>query len=78
MDYKVLLIFNLCFYKIRKTSKTTEPPGDARDVGSIPRSERSPGEGNGNPLQYSCLENPMDRAAWQATVQVVAKESYTT
>ena len=41
--------------------------GDARDVGSIPGSERSPGEGNGNPLQYSCLENPMDRGAWRAT-----------
>ena len=38
------------------------------DPGSIPGLERSPGEGNGNPLQYSCLENPMDRAAWQATV----------
>ena len=37
-------------------------------MGSIPRSERSPGGGNGNPLQYSCLENPMDRGAWQATV----------
>ena len=34
------------------------------DAGSIPGSERSPGEGNGNPLQYSCLENPMDRGAW--------------
>ena len=41
----------------------------------MPRSERSPGEGNGNPLQYSCLENPMDRGAWRATVQVVEKES---
>ena len=38
------------------------------DLGSIPGSQRSPGEGNGNPLQYSCLENPMDRGAWQATV----------
>ena len=38
--------------------------GDARDVNSIPGSERSPREGNGNPLQYSCLENPMDRRAW--------------
>ena len=37
---------------------------DIRDVGSIPGSERSPGEGNGNPLQYSCLENPMDRGTW--------------
>ena len=43
------------------------------DVGSIPRSGRSPGEGNGNPLQYSCLENPMDRGAWWATVHSVAK-----
>ena len=40
--------------------------GDARDVGSIPRSGRSPGEGNGNPFQYSCLENFMDRGAWRA------------
>ena len=38
--------------------------GDTGDVGSIPGSGRSPGEGNGNPLQYSCLENPMDRGAW--------------
>ena len=43
------------------------------DLGSIPGSGRSPGEGNGNPLQYSCLENPMDRGAWWATVHVVAK-----
>ena len=47
--------------------------GDLRDVGSIPGSERSPGEGNGNLLQYSCLENPMDTGAWRATVQRVAK-----
>ena len=40
--------------------------GVARDTGSIPGSGRSPGEGNGNPLQYSCLENPMDRGAWRA------------
>ena len=38
------------------------------DLGSIPGSGRSPGEGNGNPLQYSCLENPMDGGAWWATV----------
>ena len=43
------------------------------DLGSIPRSEGSPGEGNGNPLQYSCLENPMDRGAWQATVYGVTR-----
>ena len=47
----------------------------AGDLGSIPGSVRSPGEGNGNPLQYSCLENPMDRGAWRATVHGVAKES---
>ena len=43
------------------------------DLGSIPGSGRSPGEGNGNPLQYSCLENPMDRGAWWATIHGVAK-----
>ena len=46
---------------------------NAGDPGSIPGSGRSPGEGNGNPLQYSCLENPLDRGAWQATVHGVAK-----
>ena len=48
-------------------------PANARDVGSIPGLGRSPGGGNGNPLQYSCLENPMDREAWKATVHEVAK-----
>ena len=47
--------------------------GDIRDMSSIPGSGRSPGEGNGNPLQYSCLENAMDRGTWQATVHGVAK-----
>ena len=46
---------------------------NARDLGSIPGSGRCPGEGNGNPLQYSCQENPMDGGAWWATVQRVAK-----
>ena len=48
------------------------------DLGSIPGPGRFPGEGNGNPLQYSCLENPMDGEAWWATVHGVAKESDTT
>ena len=48
-------------------------PASAGDSGSISRLGRSPGEGNGNPLQYSCLENSMDRAAWQATVYGVAQ-----
>ena len=47
--------------------------GDVRDTGLIPESERSPREGNGNPLQYSCLENPMDRGTWQATVHRATK-----
>ena len=50
---------------------------NAGDPGSIPGSGRSPGEGNGNPLQYSCLENPMDGGAWYATVQWGRKESDT-
>ena len=46
---------------------------DTRDAGLIPKSGRSTGEGNGNPLQYSCLENPMDRGAWWAAVHGVEK-----
>ena len=51
----------------------TESACSAEDWGSIPGLRRSPGEGNGNSLQYSCLENPMDRGAWQAMVHRVAK-----
>ena len=47
--------------------------GDVRDMGWIPGLERSPGGGRVNPLQYSCLENPMDRGAWWATVHGVSK-----
>ena len=47
--------------------------GDIRDAGLIPGLGRSPGEGHGNSLQYSCLENPMDRGVWWATVHRVAK-----
>ena len=53
-----------------------KPPanvGDIRDIGSIPGLGRSFEEGNGNPLHYSCLENPMDRGAWWATVHGVAQ-----
>ena len=52
--------------------------GDTGDVGLILGSGRFPGGGNGNPLQYSCLENPMDRKAWRAIVHGVTKESNTT
>ena len=57
-------------------SVVKNPPTDVKDAGnadSIPGSGRSPGEGNGNQLQYFCLENPMDRGAWWTTVYGVAK-----
>ena len=50
-------------------------PTNVRNMSASPRSGRSPGGGNGNPLQYSCLENPMARGAWQDTVHGFAKES---
>ena len=52
--------------------------GDIGDADSIPESGRSPGEGNGNPLQYSCLENSVHKGAWQATVHGLTKELDTT
>ena len=55
---------------VKKKKSTPANPGD---VGSIPGLGRSPGEGNGNPLQYSCLGNPLDRGAWGATVYRVTK-----
>ena len=51
------------------------PPANEGDAGSIPGSGRSPAEGNGKPLQYSSLGNPLDRGAWRATVHGAAKES---
>ena len=51
--------------------------GDVRDMGLIPGSGRSPGGGHGNPLQDSCLENPMDRIAWQATIHRVTDSNMT-
>ena len=58
-------------------SVVKNPPANGGDPGSIPGWGRSPGEGKGNPLQYSCLGNPMDRGAWQASVPGVAKGSDT-
>ena len=57
------------------SSEVKNPPASVGDVGLILGLQRSPGEGNGNPLQYSCLENHMDRGAWWATVHRVPKES---
>ena len=55
------------------SSVSKESACNAGDLGLIPGSGRSPGEGNGNPLQYSCLENAMDRGAWQASAHGVAR-----
>ena len=55
------------------SSVVKSPPANAGDMSSIPGSGSSPGEGNGNPLQYSYLENPMDGVAWQASVHGVEK-----
>ena len=69
-------------YSLRQTFQVVlvvkNPPasaGDTRDMGSIPESGRSPGIGNGNPLQYSCLENSMDRGTWQASVHGVMSQT---
>ena len=59
-------------------SVVKNPSGSAGDAGLIPGSGRSPGEGNGNPLPYSCLGNPRDRGAWWTTVHGITKESDTT
>ena len=56
-------------------SMVKNPPAKVEDMSLIPGSERAPGEGNGNPLQYSCLGNPMDRGTWLVTVHGVTKES---
>ena len=64
---------------IRKTSASDgkESARNAGELGSIPGLGRCPGEGQGNPLQYSCLENPMDRGVWQATVDGVTASDTT-
>ena len=69
----VVLLF-IDFYKVALVVKSlSASSGDTRDKGLIPGLRRSPGEGNGNPLQYLCLENAMDRGAWQTTVHELAK-----
>ena len=73
MDYTVHGIFQARTSEWVRGSEVKASACNAGDLGSIPGSERSPGEGNGNPLQYSCLENPMDGGAWWATVLRVTK-----
>ena len=62
--YRILGLFSPKYWDIPGGSDGKMSVYNAGDLGSIPGSGRSPGEGNGNPLQYSCLENPMDRGAW--------------
>ena len=82
--YYLSRFYICCYHAINNKSKSSFPSGtgvknppanawDARDMGLIPGSGRFPGEGNGNPLQYSCLENSMHRGAWRPTVHEVTK-----
>ena len=71
----LLLYFNYSLKGFPGGSVVKNQPARARDMSSIPGLGTCPGEGNGNPLQYSCLQNPKDREAWQATVHEAAKES---
>ena len=73
--YVCVYIIYTCF---PDGSVVKKPHVNAGDVSSIPVSGRSPREGNGNPLLYSCLRNPMGRRTWQVAVNAVAKESGTT
>ena len=63
-------------FLVSQSVMVNNPPANAGDPDSISVSERSPGEGNGNPPPYSCLENPMDRGAWQATVHGVTRDGH--
>ena len=67
------LEMSLAFYRFPGGSDSKASACDTGDLGSIPGSERCPGKGNGNPLQYSCLENSMDGGVWWATVHGVTK-----
>ena len=70
------MFFFFFFWTSQVVRVVKNPPDNAediRDVGSIPGSGRSPGGEHGNPFQYSCLENPMDREVWQATIHRIVK-----
>ena len=69
-EVKILILFHTTF---PDSLDAKESACNAADLGSIPGSGRSPGEGNGSPLQYSCLEDPKDKGAWWAKVHGVAK-----
>ena len=79
-EYNAFLILDMSLWHrkskwvgFRDGLTVNNPLANTGDVGSIPGSGRSPREGNGNPIQYSCLEDPMDRGVWQATVHGVTK-----
>ena len=84
-QYTEKLVFEFCRGKKRKHMEKTGFPGGSvvknlpakADVGSIPGLERSPGGGNGHPLQYSCLRSPLDRGAWRATAHGVIESDST-
>ena len=69
----MFLIFVSFWDDVSGGSVVKNPPANAGDVGSVLGSGRSPGEGKGNPLQYACLGNPMDRGAWWATVHGITE-----
>ena len=73
----ITVIHRFIIYSFPRGSVSEESACNAGDPGSIPGLERSPGEGNGNPLQYPCLENPMDRGAWWAIGLGVAESGKT-
>ena len=77
MNYKIILIKTEFIKKIRGDDTVVKKPANTADAGSIPGSGRFPGEGNGNPLQDSCLEDLMDRGAWRATVHKLAESDTT-
>ena len=74
---KLLIAKDLLDYGFPDGSDGKESTCNAGDLGSMPASEKSPGEGNGNPHQYSCLESPMDRATWWAIAHKVAESDTT-
>ena len=74
VSFTLTFVFYCWAFRVALVLKNTPASArDIRDEGSVPRSGRLPGGGHGNPLQYSCLENSMDRGAWWASVHRVAK-----
>ena len=74
MKSQALLLYNAIHIGFHGGSGVKNPPVNAGDVGSIPELGKSPAEGNGNPFQYSILENPMNGGAWWASVHLLTKE----